>query len=46
LATPAVIFFYFELQNMTAGVANISDANTAVSLDGMVSCCNLQREVN
>jgi len=31
-------------QNATAGVANSSDTNTTVSLDGMASCCNLQRE--
>jgi hypothetical protein len=31
-------------QNMTAGVANSSDSNTTVSLDGMASCCNLHRE--
>jgi hypothetical protein len=31
-------------QNTTAGVANSSDTNTTVSLDGMASCCNLQRE--
>jgi hypothetical protein len=33
-------------QNITAGVENISDTNTTVSLDGMASCCNLQRERN
>jgi len=31
-------------QNITAGVANSSDTNTTVSLDGMASCCNLNRE--
>ena len=31
-------------QNTTTGVANTSDTNTTVSLDGMASCCNLQRE--
>jgi hypothetical protein len=30
-------------QNITAGLANSSDTNTTVSLDGMVSCCNLHR---
>jgi hypothetical protein len=40
------MFLKFELQNITAGVGNISDANTTVSLDGMVSFCNLQREKN
>jgi hypothetical protein len=33
-------------QNMTAGVANINDTNTSTSLDGMVGCCNLNRERN
>jgi len=33
-------------QNITAGVANSSDTNTTVSLDGMASCCNLHRERN
>jgi hypothetical protein len=33
-------------QNITAGVANSSDTNTTVSLDGKASCCNLQRERN
>jgi len=28
-------------QNITAGVANSSDINTTVSLDGVASCCNL-----
>ena len=31
-------------QNTTTGVANSSDTNTTVSLDGMEICCNLQRE--
>jgi len=31
-------------QNATAGAANSSDISTRVSLDGMASCCNLQRE--
>jgi hypothetical protein len=31
-------------QNITTGVANSSDINTTVILDGMASCCNLQRE--
>ena len=31
-------------QNTTAGVANSSDTNTTVSLDGMASCCDLHRE--
>jgi len=31
-------------QNVTAGVANSSDTNTTVTLDGMASCCNLHRE--
>jgi hypothetical protein len=31
-------------ENITAGVANSSDSNSTVSLDGMASCCNLQRE--
>jgi hypothetical protein len=31
-------------QNITAGVANSSDTNTTVSLDGMASCCNQHRE--
>ena len=31
-------------QNIRGGVANSSDTNTSVSLDGMASCCNLQRE--
>ena len=29
---------------MTAGVANNSDTNTTVSLDGMASCCIVQGE--
>jgi hypothetical protein len=33
-------------QNITAGVADSSDTNTTVSIDGMASCCNLQRERN
>jgi hypothetical protein len=31
-------------QNITAGVANSSDTNTTVNLDGMACCCNLQTE--
>jgi len=31
-------------QDMTAGVANSSDTNTTVRLDGMASCCNLHRD--
>ena len=31
-------------QNTRAGVANSIDTNTTVSLDGMASCCDLQRE--
>jgi hypothetical protein len=31
-------------QNITAGVVNSSDTKITVSLDGMVKCCNLQRE--
>ena len=34
------------IQNITADVANSSDTNTTVSLDGMASCCNLHRERN
>jgi hypothetical protein len=33
-------------QNIITGVANSSDTNTKVRLDGMKSCCNLQRERN
>jgi hypothetical protein len=31
-------------QNITAGVANSKDSNSTVRLDGMASCCKLQRE--
>ena len=33
-----------ELQNTTAGVANSSDTNNTVILDGKSSCSNLERE--
>ena len=31
-------------QNNTAGVAKSTETNTTVSLGGVASCCNLQRE--
>jgi hypothetical protein len=33
-------------QNITAGIANSNDTNATVSLDGVASCCNLERESN
>jgi len=33
-------------QNTTTGVAKSSYTNSTVSLGGMASCCNLQRERN
>jgi hypothetical protein len=39
-----VVKFTNHNQNITAGVVTSSDNKTTVSLDGMVTCCNLQRE--
>jgi hypothetical protein len=41
-----VALITIQNENITAGLANSSDTNITFSLDGMVSCCNLQRGRN